>query len=482
MTSLEEAKYWRDKFVLQEEGRLSKEGSVLFLQISPDNYDRIINEKKIPKKYLDILEDPNLFEKITVYEFDKKIVGEIESRKVIFLCANGRLVNNSQVASYNLLVNSESGAGKDYETSKVLEILPKEQYIKKTRISPMAFTYWHNSTFEPDWTWNGKVFYCEDISESILNSDVFKVMCSNGSSATIVIKQKAYEIEINGKPVIITTTATANPNPEAIRRNVLLQLDESVNQTKEIMKRHAEFKKRGIMPEYNQDLIEAQKFLERVNVKIPFADLLCSYFPEENIIMRTNFPRFLDFISASTALYQFQRKKDYDGFVLSEGRDYSIARECFLKLFSNKYMIPLTRNQRQILSFFNEIPTLKGSVSQLYNSHGINFISDRALETNLKTLVRYGILTSAIDKDVLNRDIVVYFLNKSYSLNETLNLPKFEEIIRNASESSVSSITSITSLSSITNSLVRDVEDIEVSEGLICIEEIKQKPKGEIKC
>jgi len=425
-----------------------------------------------PQDMLYILKDPNIFYLITEQEFDKKIVGETESRKVIFLCACGRLVENSQVASYNLLVNSESGAGKDYVTSRVLEILPKEHYIKKTRISPTAFTYWHNSAFEPDWTWDGKVFYCEDISEGVLNSDVFKVMCSNGSSATIVIKQRAYEIDISGKPVVITTTASANPNPEAIRRNVLLQLDESVNQTKEIMKRHAEFKKKGIVPEYDSKIIEAQKFLKRVKIKIPYADLLCSYFPEENIIMRTNFPRFLDFISASTALHQFQRQKDMKEFILAEGQDYDIARDCFLKLFSNKYMIPLTRNQKQILNYFDETPSLKGSVSQLYNTHEINFISDRALETNLKILVRYGILTTSIEKDVLNRDVVVYSLNKAYSINESLNLPKFEEIIRNASETPISSIISTGSITSETTQK-GDVEDAEDREASNCLKELE---------
>ena len=168
----------------------------------------ITEEREPDKKSLEILKDPKLFEKLNE-ELDKKIVGEGETRKTILLCASGRNVENSQVASYNLLVMSESGAGKDYVTSETLKIIPPEQYIKKTRISPATFTYWHNSKFEPDWTWNGKVFYCEDIGEGVLNSDVFKVMCSSGSSATIVVKQRAIDLEITGKPVMITTTASA---------------------------------------------------------------------------------------------------------------------------------------------------------------------------------------------------------------------------------------------------------------------------------
>lgn len=177
------------------------------------------------KELMKILKDPDIFNKITEIEFDKKIVGEVGSRKVIFLCsAGGRLIKNCQVASYNILVNDEAGTGKDYVTGKVLEILPKEVYVHKTRISPTVFTYWHNKEYEPLWTWDGKVFYPEDISEIVLNSDVFKVMCSSGSSATITIRQRAVDIEIEGKPVMITTTATATPNPELVRRFVILNL------------------------------------------------------------------------------------------------------------------------------------------------------------------------------------------------------------------------------------------------------------------
>lgn len=386
-------------------------------------------QKEIPEKILNILQDPELFNKITEQELDKKIVGEIPTRKVIFLCANGRLVQNHQTASYNLLVNDEAGAGKDYTTGATLEIIPKEAYIHKTRISPAVFTYWHNPKFEPEWTWDGKVFYPEDISETVLNSDVFKVMSSKGSSATIVIKQMAVEIDIKGKPVMITTTATATPNPELTRRFVILNLDSSEDQTKAIMRRHSQYKKEGIVPEYNEDLIEAQRYLNRVKVKIPFAELIDEHFPTKNIIMRTHYPRFLDFISASASFHQYQRAEDIEGFILAQGQDYDIARDCFLKLCSNKYMIPLTINQKKILKFFEDEPSIRASVSQLHSSK-MNFISLANLQINLQNLAKYGILETSSQKDSLNRDVEVYALSKGYNPNEKIDLPTFDELMQ----------------------------------------------------
>lgn len=386
-------------------------------------------EETIPAEILKILKNPDLFNEITITELDKKIVGEVDARKVIFLCsAGGRLIENSQIASYNLLVNDEAGAGKDYVVAKVLEIIPPENYIRKTRISPAVFSYWHNSTYEPEWTWNGKVFYTEDISESVLNSDVFKVMCSNGSSATILIKQKACEIEIIGKPVIITTTATATPNPELIRRSAILSLDSSEQQTKAVMKKHSEFKKKGIVPEYNPIYQKSMKYLKRVRVKIPFAELIDEHFPAKNLIMRTHYPRFLDFISASAGLHQYQREMDNEGFIIAGSRDYDIARDCFLKICSNKFMIPLTILQKQIMAIFEKNPSLKVSASQFHSSH--NIMSLKSVIFNLGILAKYGILQSENSIDSYNRDLEVYSLSDVYNPKEELKIPTYAEICK----------------------------------------------------
>jgi hypothetical protein len=377
-----------------------------------------------------------------------KSVEEEEGRKVIVLCAyGGRLVENSQIASFNIMVNDDAGTGKDYMTGASLEMLPSQYYIKKTRISPTVLNYW--KTDDPQWTWDGKVLYLEDISEGILNHDVFKVMCSSGTSATIVKDQKVLDLEVEGKPVMIITTATATPNPEMTRRFVILNLDSSKDQTKEIMKRHSKFRQEGIIPKINPDIRHAMQFLKRVKVKIPFADKIDEHFPNNNIIMRTHYPRFLDFISASAAFHQFQRKEE-EGFIFAEGKDYDLARDCFLKLCSNKYMIPLTINQKKILEIFELNPYLKGTISELHASC-MNFISDRALSYNLSLLSNYGILKSQAEINQFNKTVESYSLSLSYKPNEKIVIPTYEEICQFASLPSEPSTPSLTSLPSIPN-------------------------------
>lgn len=414
--------------------------------MSRQDFEEVIAEQA-KTNALKILKDKNLFLKITKDEFDKKIVGEIETRQIIFLCGcAGRLVINSQIASFNLLINDVAGTGKDYITGAVLEILPKSVYIHKTRISPTVFNYWHTKKREPNWTWDGKTFYCEDISENVLNSDVFKVMTSKGSNATIVVNQKAVDLEIVGKPVMITTTASAVPNPELTRRFAILSLDSSEEQTKQIMVRHSKYKQLGIIPEYDEEISDSLRYLQRHKVKIPFGSLIPQHFPIKNVMMRTQYPRFLDFIAASCALHQFQRETDNDGFLLATSEDYNLARKLFLRLCSNRYMISLTINQKKILECFEKDTNLQGSITQLHQY--MNFISDRALATNLNQLCNYGLLENSIQKDTWNRDLVVYSLAKTYNPNEKINIPTFEEINRITSKPSEPSTHSIPSLPS----------------------------------
>jgi hypothetical protein len=83
-------------------------------------------------------------------------------------------------------------------------------------------------------------------------------------------------------------------------------------------------------------------------VEVPFADELFKYFPNK-LLSRTYFRRFLDYICASTALHQFQREQNDKGFYIATWEDYGFARIAFLKTVTNQAMIPLNRDQEELL-------------------------------------------------------------------------------------------------------------------------------------
>jgi len=377
------------------------------------------------------LKNSDFFEML-VQETALTIEGEEAARRLILLCAaGGSLVKNAQVASYNLIVNDDSGKGKDFVVSHTLDILPKNRYVKRSRISPTVLTYWHQD--EAAWSWDGKVLYLEDISEGVLNSDVFKVMQSSGSHATIVIKNKAVDIAIEGKPVCITTTAQSTPNPELVRRNIILNLDSSKDQTRAVMKRQAKNKLKGCAKTYNSDLTIALALLERVGVIIPYAEEITEHFPHRHVFMRTNFPRFLDFIAASAALHQYQRERDTEGYVIAQQEDYDVARLCFQAVCGNREMIQLPLNQKKILAVFQSKSNLRGSASVLMPELKGAIKSLITMQNHLHALVEAELLASCIEKDTLNRDIEVYYLpldsqEKVFIIPKLTNLTKLTKL------------------------------------------------------
>lgn len=405
------------------------------------------------EKHHKILSDPNLFTRITEKEMDKKIVGEFDSRKTIFLCCCGSLVKNARMTSFNLLVNSESGAGKDWVSSNAILIMPKGSWIKRTRISPNLFNYWHNAKYEPDWSWDGKVLYLEDVSNNILNHEVFKTMCSSGSKATILINQTPVDLEIKGKPVVIITSASATPENELLRRFTILNLDETVDQTKEINKRQAEFAEKGFLNVYDVNLIGALSKLERVEVKIPFAKKLTELLPTDHIIMRTAFDRFLDYIKASAALHQFQRKFDAQDYVLAEGQDYDIARIALLKTTSNKRMIPLTKNQKRILEIFEQ-KLEKRSYSFGELEPYITFLSDRQLRRECDKLANYDFLQKDREEREESRRMVTVY---SYLNKMMVDIPTWDML--QDSVKSVSNVKYVNTVKSVNEKLCSDIND-----------------------
>ena len=434
-------------------------------------------KKKRAKKKLEhdektraIVQDPH-FLVMTVKEVQETegIAGEEDTIIALILIANTRLINNASAESKNLLLSDTTGTGKDRVTKATLKVLlPDDMHFHFSKMTPEAFTYFHAN--EPDWTWDGKVFYLEDIPDRVLRSDVFKVMASGGSKATVLIKQKPVDFEIKGKPVMIITSYSTNPNDEILRRFPIIGLDETKGQTLEIMKRQAENAKVGDIIEYNKEITGALKLLNRVNVKIPFANKLPLFFPT-NRFMRTSFLRFLDLIKASAALHQYQRKKE-DGYIIATKEDYKVARRVLLKTVSNPEMVPLTRKQKDILNYFkkNEGWYSVGDISNKFP------FSERTLYTQLDKLFRFCLLKkNTAKRENSSKDVKVYSYNKEELDFDIPEWDKIESANIDFSNGSISSNTSFTSNAS-NRGVIEAIEPIVVNEDSIILDSIPFQP------
>ncbi len=297
--------------------------------------DKYNNESK------ELVKDVNFFD-IVIDELNKKVVDEIPTKKTILLNSCGIYVENSDKEKNNLIVEGPPAIGKSHITGKIIDIFPNNLVVWRTRISKTALTYWHHG--DEKWTWDGKILYLEDISNDVLNCDVFKVMMSEGSKAEITVDgHKTMTLNIKGKPQVILTAAEANPNAQILSRLDSVELEGKENQFIGIRKFQAENAKRGKGLEYESVVVNCFNLLKRVKVIIPFADKLVDIFP--NVVeMNRVFPRFLNLIKNSCALHQFQRKKDKNGYYLAEKKDLELASEV-IKYMHQYQVIGLSRKQ-----------------------------------------------------------------------------------------------------------------------------------------
>lgn len=361
-----------------------------------------------------------------IQETNKKVVREVDTRKTIICFKAMSLVENCEPTSTNLLLAEESGIGKDYLLKKTLEIFPKESHFHKAKVTPEVLAYWHNGLNEnnDNWTWDRKSLHLEEISYNTLNSDTLTGFLSNKNfTGLVLIKQRATELRINGKPSFFITTASKNPKKDMLRRLSMCQLNDSIDQTREIVKRQSKYAEQGESLEYDDKVTKALRKLKTVKVKIPFASklgkVLLKEIPITNKILRTNYLRYLDIIRGFTALYQYQREEDDEGYLLATYEDYENAIPVLNKITNTSSTIPLTKEKKKIIDIIESFGDGFHEVSKIDSK--VTFFSTQTLYKRLKELA---------DDEFLIQDRITRTNTKGYEYKtmayKTTNMGKFE--------------------------------------------------------
>jgi len=393
----------------------------------------IIAPKDAPLEYApykEALEDKILFKRLLA-ETDKRVQGEEQSRETLLNCALAILLKGEKNLPHTL-INSLSSTGKGHVVKAVFDLFPQHMSEYMTKISPEAFTYWKAK--DERWTWDGKLLFLDDVSQKFLNCDTFKVMLTEGSKAVIAKDGEALELNVKGKPVVFLTTAHSVAGDEITNRMNFITLDESEQQTKDILRRQAE-EAAGIRKKepYDWVLTNALSFLECVEVIVPYANEFFQYFPTDSVSVRRDYPRFLTLVKASAALHQFQRERDEEGRVLANHIDYEIARSSFKGFNFVGGLVKIQHKQKKAFDF----------VVSLLNKHlytdvdGKPFIKIEDVKSNslYSPFAWYKTLDKLAEKQLLkkmykeneygNKPYVIYKLGKE---NSAVSLPSFDTL------------------------------------------------------
>lgn len=355
--------------------------------------------EKIPfdesPEVLELLKRPDLLD-FLVQEIQKEAVGEAETIKTILVAVCLGKVLNKNPASANLCLTATSGAGKDFIVSTTLKIIPEFFLFERRRVSQKALDYALSQTVGRDW--NDFIVYLEDVSNAVANSESVKTLMTANpnkeNTVSIVADGEVKNLVIKGKPLFIMTSASIKAAKETQRRLPFCFLDETPEQTLVINQRQAELAATGEVQEINSTVKQFYCGLNKVQVIVPFAPEIAkrlgALWQQEHagIILRTVFPRFIDYIKASAALHQQQREKDEKGNIIAEPKDYDIARIALLKTTSNALMIPLGHEDSGLVSCLINDFKEGGTVEEIALKYPL--WNDRWLRQNLDRLVIDG--------------------------------------------------------------------------------------------
>lgn len=293
------------------------------------------------KDNIALLKDKDLLLNIIREIHARGVVGEEDSIICLILKVMLRYCLNASSISSNVVVSDKSGSGKDWLVHSLCSVLlSPDDYECYTHITEKVLAYHQKD-------WSGKVMHIQDPSFELLNCGVFKTLAEGKSKALTLSSDKSVkEIVISGKPVMIVTSVNISLNDESVRRWDICHLDASEKLTKAVIVSKLSYVK---LSNVDSAFVVALKTgFKPCSVVIPFSDSLTGIlnFALES---RTFINKLLDYIRASSVLFQHQRCHDKDGNVIASWFDFELGFFVFRHL-NDIIGLPLSGDELKLLA------------------------------------------------------------------------------------------------------------------------------------
>jgi hypothetical protein len=255
------------------------------------------------------------------------LVGEKQNATVVLLTAVSARLHQP----LSVTVQGPSAAGKNHLLSKVAAFLPEEMKKFLTGMSPKALMhsgvdeFRHKAVFIAEYEGvSGADFAIRTMqSERVIEWEFVQ------SSSKGLQKQKN---KVNGPASFIQATTRRLLHPENETRLLFLNMDESPEQTREILLRQAMEAANGrsyVPVDFYIEWHGLMRTYTRSRILIPFAPQLAPHFPADRVRSRRDFPKLLGLIEASAFIHQHRRGTNSDGSVCASAEDYKIAKDLF---------------------------------------------------------------------------------------------------------------------------------------------------------
>ena len=282
---------------------------------------------------MDLLTDPDIFNRIVSDTEILGYVGEAINKQLIYLAASSRKLTDP----ISVIVVSQSAAGKSYLIDTVKKLIPPEEVVSMTSLSDQALNYLDEDALLHKFLVMGEAVHSEAVEHQLremLSAHELSRLVTMKDPKTGELRSRMVRKEVIVSAVMSTTNN--NINPENASRSFVVNTDESEEQTRAI---HASQrlkysikgyqKKKEQIPEIIRTHHAAQRLLTMRTIVNPFAEVID--FPSSLMRSRRDHERFIDLISSVCFLRQFQKEekqtKESVVFIECDLTDYKTAYE-----------------------------------------------------------------------------------------------------------------------------------------------------------
>ena len=253
------------------------------------------------------LQKENLLEELNKLIEQSGIVGEVNSRLLLFIIASSYKTKSPLHA----IVQGSSGSGKTHLISKIADIIPQEDVLRFTRITESSLYNWG------EYELVNKLLIIEDL-DGLKEEAMFamrELISNQRLSSSVSIKDKKGNIkstkkEVKGVFSSLSATTKGEIYEDNMSRSFLLAVDESQDQTDKIIN----YQNKRIAGEINEkDQEKAKELLQKIiralkveEVQNPYATQI--QLPENVHKKRRLNEMFQSIIKQITIINQYQRR------------------------------------------------------------------------------------------------------------------------------------------------------------------------------
>ena len=275
----------------------------------------------------DILLSPYILELFYETLRQQGIVGEEKIAKLLFLALTSRLLQKP----VSMTVKGSSSGGKSFLVESVTKYFPESAYYELTAMSERALVYTEES-FEHRFI---IIFEAAGLQGDMGSYLVRSLISENRIKYEFVEKtsqgMRGRLIEKQGPTGFIMTTTATRLHPENETRILSVTVNDSRNQTKEIILSIArEHEEVDLNPWH---ALQGWLELSPIEVHIPFLERLAELIPPAGVRLRRDFATLKSLIQTHAILHQKSRKIE-DGRLIADIEDYAVVRELVVEIMS----------------------------------------------------------------------------------------------------------------------------------------------------